>query len=132
MNRRSYLERCQHLSTLDCRIDITVGVVVARGFADLGFEEYQVVPGPKIISLCTGNCKELPAEEKKNFFVVPTVDFIVTKLGKDGWDIEKIVFDEQRVWRMEIQSEDRCLNSFGPTLIETFLEALILTGENEN
>ena len=60
------------------------GDIVARGFADLGFEEFQVLPSSKLLSLTAGTVSALPTEHSNHFFWIPSVDEIVGLLERRG------------------------------------------------
>ncbi len=67
------LKRAQKLFRSGIIFEIVPGVKVAREFADIGFEEFCVLPAQKIVSLFTGAKSELPEDYLDHFFVVPSV-----------------------------------------------------------
>lgn len=73
------LKRAQRLFRSGIIFDIKPGVKVAREFADIGFEEFCVLPGQKIVSLFTGAKSELPPDYQEHFFVVPSVQDLFEK-----------------------------------------------------
>lgn len=79
---------------------------IARGYADLGYEEFYLIPGGKIISLFTGKVAELKAEHIQFFFVIPTVDEMVELLSQKGFDVTGFKYIEGRSWELVLRSVD--------------------------
>jgi hypothetical protein len=71
---------------------------VARGFADLGFEEFQVLPGPRLLSLTAGTASPLPEEHRGHFFWIPSVDEAIELLEKSGAQIGACRREDGRDW----------------------------------
>jgi hypothetical protein len=78
-----------------------VGDVVARGFADLGFEEFQVLPGGKLLSLTAGTSSPLPQDHTHHFFWVPSVDECIELLEQLGATAILCKRVDARQWRVE-------------------------------
>ncbi len=66
------------------------GEKIARGFADLGYEEFVILPQGKLLSLVRGTVSELPQEHRHHFFSVMDVDQLRGLLDGLGWDILEI------------------------------------------
>ena len=79
------------------------GDIVARGFADLGFEEFQVLPSSKLLSLTAGTVSPLPTEHASHFFWIPSVDEITDVLERRGVPCITTKRIEQRDWLVEAQ-----------------------------
>lgn len=94
------------LKSLGVEPRFEVGDVVARGFADLGFEEFQVLPGPSLLSLTAGTMKPLPVEHRQYFFWIPSVDEVVDLLEQRGATIRECVREDSRYWRVVVGSEN--------------------------
>ena len=101
--RNEFLRQCQHLAELGFRPRFEEGMRVARGFADLGFEEFSVVPGEKLVSLFTGSVHDL--SDSENLFVVPSCDDMVHELVRIGYDVTELRFDEARTWSLTVRPE---------------------------
>jgi len=82
------------------------GDIVARGFADLGFEEFQVLPSSKLLSLTAGTVSALPTEHANHFFWIPSVDEIVDLLERRGVPCVSCRRIDQRDWKVEAQFGD--------------------------
>lgn len=80
------------------------GDVVARGFADLGFEEFQVLPGPSLLSLTTGAVTKLPEDHRQHFFWIPSVDEGIELLESCGVVINSISRQDGREWSLVFQN----------------------------
>lgn len=98
LNDRPYLELCQELSQIGIKPKFDVGETVARGFADLGFEEFCILPGPRLLSLLAGTLTPLPTEEKERFFLVPTAEQLINLIDVAGGDIQTLNFLDRRSW----------------------------------
>ena len=100
------LALCQQLKELGYDPDISEGDRVARGFADLGFEEFVVLPGTRILSLFTGQVTSLHGEHRKFFFVIPTFEQVVDELSRAGVVVSGLLFEQRREWRISAAAID--------------------------
>ncbi len=67
------------------------GIRVARGFADVGFEEFVILPNGNLMSLFTGEQRPIKDGEIEHLVVVPDVDMITDQLiahGMNGFHVE--------------------------------------------
>lgn len=74
------------------------GTRVARGFADLGYEEFCVLSNHRLLSLFTGAITPFGEGEAAHLCVVPDADLLVDVLERRGWDIASLDFEERRCW----------------------------------
>lgn len=103
-----------------------VGDVVARGFADLGFEEFQVLPGPRILSLTAGTAKPLPDDHRQHFFWIPSVDESVELLEARGVTIEACTREDHRTWTIKASRQTgTSIEVAARSLHEALLQALV-------
>lgn len=124
---RGVLDRCFELQKYEVVFPLVPGAHVARGFADVGYEEFCLLPNDRLVSLFTGSITELREEERRFFFVVPAVDMVRDELDRRGWDIVRLECPERRGWIIEVYhelSENRC-EARGTSILETVLEALM-------
>lgn len=121
------LERCQRLREAGIPLHVEVGYRVARKFADLGYEEFYILPGRKIISLLTGQVAHFPVEHEQFFFNVLTNEEAVELLSRQGADIESLQYHDQRVWELtaSLQSTGKRIAVSSESLDEAFLDLLI-------
>ena len=134
---RDHFALCNRLRALGLEPRFEVGDVVARGFADLGFEEFQVLPGPRILSLTAGTVKPLPDDHREHFFWIPSVDESIELLEVRGVTLDECVREDGRSWRIRA----RCLSGSqvdvrAQSLHEATLMALVAAyseqrGDNE-
>jgi hypothetical protein len=120
---------CRELRELGLEPRFDVGDVVARGFADLGFEEFQVLPGPRILSLTAGTVKPLPDEHRQYFFWIPSVEELVDLIEARGGVIRECVREDQREWRIALQSSSvsqsfTCARSIHEGFMRVLVEVL--------
>ncbi|MFN4895272.1 MAG: hypothetical protein ACK5GN_04165 [Pseudomonadota bacterium] len=117
---------CNSLRLLGLEPRFEVGDVVARGFADLGFEEFQVLPGPRILSLTAGTVKPLPDDHREHFFWIPSADEVVSLIEQSGATINECFREDCRDWRIVVQiSSGKAFTVSARSIHETLLRALI-------
>jgi hypothetical protein len=117
---------CNRLRLLDLEPRFEVGDVVARGFADLGFEEFQVLPGPRILSLTAGTVKPLPDDHREHFFWIPSVDEAIELLEGRGVTIDLCSREDGRTWKVKISPQSRAsIEVSERSLHEALLRALV-------
>ncbi len=103
---REQFALCNELKVWGLEPRFEAGDVVARGFADLGFEEFQVLPGPRLLSLTAGTASTLPEEHRQHFFWIPSVDETVELLEVRGAHIRACMREEERDWVVTICTQD--------------------------
>lgn len=103
---REQFALCNELRVWGLEPRFEPGDIVARGFADLGFEEFQVLPGPRLLSLTAGTASALPEEHRGHFFWIPSVDEVTELLEVRGARIEHCKRDDGRDWVIEMRVED--------------------------
>jgi hypothetical protein len=103
------------------------GDVIARGFADLGFEEFQVLPSSQMLSLTAGTISRIPEDHKGHFFWIPAVDEGIAWLEARGVVVQQCMRDDARTWVLSLlQSDGEAVEACGESLHETVLRALLL------
>jgi hypothetical protein len=124
---RAVLDRCFELQKIGVAFPRVPGARIGRGFADVGYEEFGLLPSARVVSLLTGAVREFAENEQRFFFVVPTVDEVREEIDRRGWDIVQLESPERRDWFLEARSEGaaQTIAVHAPTLLETFLQALI-------
>jgi hypothetical protein len=101
------------------------GDIVARGFADLGYEEFQVLPGPALLSLTAGTVSRLPEDHQDHFFWIPSVDECVTLLESHGAVLHELQRVNGREWVVGLHHADGSEQSaHGESLHDVMLQAL--------
>ena len=126
---REFLRRCEELHALEFKTVFEAGTRVARGFSDLGFEEFIILPGEKLLSIYTGNLSPLREEERAHFFLVPEIDYMLAQIDRLEFDVDCISTADRRVWSMQLRDAragavQRCSASSVAALI---LEGLIIS-----
>lgn len=96
---------CQELKQWGLEPRFEPGDVVARGFADLGFEEFQVMPGTVLLSLTAGTTTTMPAEHQHHFFWIPSVDEAIDLLEKRGAVCGNCARANGRDWVFQVRVE---------------------------
>ena len=101
---RDQFALCYELKALGLEPRFEPGDLVARGFADLGFEEFQVLPGPRLLSLTAGSVTPLAQDGRAHFFWIPSSDEAVDLIERCGARIGGITRINQREWACELVS----------------------------
>ena len=84
-----FLAKCAALKDAGYKRELEPGVIVARGFADLGYEVFSVLPCDKLLSLFTGKITPLAADERQHLFLVPDADGLVQFIQvRCGYEID--------------------------------------------
>jgi hypothetical protein len=107
-------------------VDLSAGARCGRGFADLGYEEFLILPPRKLLSLFTGQISELNPEHEKFFFAIPSPDQMVAELDRRGIDIVGLTFERQRTWVLTTRKEGGPENVDRATHIEEVLALALI------
>jgi hypothetical protein len=99
-----HFDLCNQLKQSGLAPRFEAGDIVARGFADLGSEEFQVLPGNNLLSLTAGTVKPLPFEHRDYFFWIPSVDEAVDLIEAKGYEINHCSREEMRDWSLVLSS----------------------------
>jgi hypothetical protein len=117
---------CSSLRHLGLEPRFEVGDLVARGFADLGFEEFQVLPGPRILSLTAGTVKPLAEDHQQHFFWIPSVDESIEILEARGVCIQSCLREDSRQWKVSVVTQANAVFDLSArSLHEALLRALV-------
>jgi hypothetical protein len=104
-NDRKYLERLAVLADRGYLREFECGDVVGRGFADVGYEEFVVLPNARLCSLYTGQVVDLPAVDgpqsnaTRYHFLVPTLQQLGDIICRAGFENIKIETELGAFWR---------------------------------
>lgn len=117
---------CSSLRHMGLEPRFEVGDLVARGFADLGFEEFQVLPGPSILSLTAGTLKPLAEDHRQHFFWIPSVDESIELLEARGAIIQSCLREDNRHWKLSVINQvNAVIEITARSLHEALLRALV-------
>ena len=110
---QDFLAQCESLKQNGRVSNFRPGARIARGFADVGYEEFVVLPNGKMMSLFSGAQSELNEEHRGFFFEVPTEAELLAELETRGELIESVKFADQRTWSVKttnLSAESRGLH----------------------
>ena len=93
-----FLKKCEKLSRLGFTPTFELGMTVARGFADLGYEVFSMIGPNKMVSLFTGQVAELLESHRHFFFAVLDIDTMLSEISRLGYDLETLSYVDQRLW----------------------------------
>jgi len=107
--------------------------MIARGFSDLGYEQFIVLHGGKLVSCFTGQISDLKPEEQQHFFQILTCDEMAEKIIGLYWDIERLDYIDNREWSISLKKHgsDEKEAFAKKTLQEVFLAALSMCLKKE-
>ena len=100
---KAFLGRCEKLKELGVFSDISTGTRVARGFADLGYEEFYCLSNKKLVSVFTGHVSDFTPEHQHFFFTVPGVEGLVDAIAKKNFNVDSFTFVDQRTWAVVLR-----------------------------
>jgi hypothetical protein len=123
---REQFQLCNELRQWGLEPRFEPGDVVARGFADLGFEEFQVLPGQRLLSLTAGTTTPLPTDHRGHFFWIPSVDEAVVLLEALGGEISLCSRCDAREWVVECKMHDTLEELRGRSFHDVALKALLV------
>ena len=87
-NSNKYLKLCQELKHQGIEFAVEPGVRLARGYADLGFEEYYL-----------GTVSEYRSEQAGFFFVVPETAELINQALQQNFKPEELKFTDNLNWQ---------------------------------
>ena len=87
-------------------LSLREGMRVGRGFADVGYEEFLVLSGDRLVSLLTGTVSTLDELRREHLFEILTVDRIVSEIHGKGCEVVGIDYLDQRTWRASVKKSD--------------------------
>lgn len=118
----AYLQRCEKLKAAGIHPTAEPGERVARGFADLGYEEFVVLPSGKLLSLFTGEMTKIGAELDEHFFLVPSFERLCQIARELGYDLEPMQYEEQRTFELSAVRDHQRITAKGSVLIEAMID----------
>jgi hypothetical protein len=121
----TFLEKAHELKVRGVEFPLEVGASVARGYADLGTEVFQLIGPKRLVSLFTGKTSELPDEHLHFFFRVPEVEELVDEFARRGVRVLGLSFKDQRRWVLGLEVEGETREFISNSLEETLLDGLL-------
>jgi hypothetical protein len=100
----NFLRRCDELKQILQPEKFEPGSKISRGYADLGYEEFLVLPSQKLLSLYSGKVSEIPEGHSHHFFWVPTAVEFVQAISNQA-DLLGMDFISQRSWRIRFRPQ---------------------------
>jgi len=125
VSSKSFLDKAQELKARGVEFSFEMGTRVARGYADLGTEEFQLIGPFKTVSLFTGKQSEIPEEHLKFFFRVPELEELTDELTRRGAVVLGLAFRDQRRWILTLRLAAEQRDFEHEALEETFVDALL-------
>lgn len=121
------LAKCEELKRCGMQLPIEAGARVGRGFADLGREEFLVLPSQRLLSLFTGQMSELNDTTREHLFVIPDTDRAIEILRDHGYDISQLEFQNQRTWCLQAvhHQSSEVIRAESATVHGVLLESLL-------
>lgn len=130
LHSNSFLKECEKLKEKGFSVDFKPGQQIARGFADLGYELFCLLPNNKTTSLFTGEKADFSEDHKEFFFVVPTKDELIEGIQRKGFEIKLLSYVDQREWKIIVEKDEE--KSFADKDLHFLLvKTLIFCFENE-
>ena len=123
----AYLKACERLRSAGWTPELIPGLRVARGFADLGYEEFLILPNGKLLSIFSGTMSE-SIGDAKHLFVVPDIAILLRLIEEASYRVDQIVNKEDRNWEVFLSAnqpldQQSCFE--GDTIASALIEAAI-------
>ena len=118
---------CNELQAWGLRPTFEVGQIVARGFADIGSEEFLVLPGEKLLSLTAGTVKPLPEDHKEFFYWIPSEDECAKQIDLLGISQISISREHARKWIVTCEVEGETVETSDRVLRMAMVQMLLET-----
>ena len=90
---------------------------MARGFADLGYEEFYLLPQNKLVSIYTGENSQYNPAERDFFFLVPDTKQLIAELNSRECEITSLEHQDNREWVLSVSDQNH--NAFKACLLYT-------------
>lgn len=116
----SALSLCNTLKDLGFPQERFVGKQLGRGFADLGYEQFLLLPAGRLLSLFTGHVTPLDSIDSTHLFAIPSVEQMHVFLHSTGCVFESIHCDESYRWHIQIRYEQENYCGSEKSLWETY------------
>jgi hypothetical protein len=126
---------CERLRDLGFPQVFEAGSHIGRGFADLGYEQFVLLPNQQIMSLFTGHKNNFPEEQRNFFFLIPDINDLVNYLEENGWECEMLECDDGVTWTATVNSEYSSISITAITIWDALIavtqQAIQLMNEDE-
>lgn len=127
IKRREFLEKCHRLSYHGWLKNFQPGSIVARGFADVGFEEFYILHDFRIVSLLSGITKDFEESDRQHFFIVPEISEITKECELKDIKIISLELEKDRNWKVVLEGRTcptvvSCSSTPEDALLDTLLE----------
>jgi hypothetical protein len=121
-----FLAKCDALRQAGFETELEPGVIVGRGFADLGYELFSVLPGDKLLSLFTGKTSVIDSNERERLFLVPDADDLIKFLQKKLGYALNCQTQDGRSWNVSLGQKNFPIEEKSPSLTESLIEVAIM------
>jgi hypothetical protein len=101
------------------------GMLIGRGFADLGYEAFLLLPGKKILSLFTAQVTPFPEEHRHFFFVIPSVDDVMAEMRARFFGVSIVLDETTGSLLVSATKQNQCLEESGKSPAEAILKIFI-------
>jgi hypothetical protein len=118
---------CNELQAWGIRPSFEVGQIVARGFADIGSEEFLVLPGEKLLSLTAGTIKPIPEDHKEFFYWIPSEDECAKQIDLTGVSKIAIGRESTRKWVVTCEVDGEAIETSDKVLRIALIQMLLET-----
>ena len=100
------------------------GEHIARRFADIGYEEFLVLPQERMVSLLSGVVSPLPQGDEDSVFVMPSIERLVGWCGEHGIGIAQVAWCHEREWHVHLVHGTVCCEGRSVDLQWSFVQAV--------
>ena len=123
LNSNEFLASCSKLKECGLVFPVKIGCRLARGFADLGYEEFYLLPANKLLSIYTAKTSEWSVEQEKHFFVVPDVNQLIAVISAQKIKVK--VEYQNAEWVITFANDQQEIKQSGTVLINLLIRAYL-------
>ena len=127
LHTKKSLKLFEQLGRMRPITEYALGSRLGRGFADIGFEEFVLLPDGRVLSLFTGNISALDEVRREHLFEILTADQLIAVIHEKGYEIESLRCQDMRTWAGSVRNLADCSSrSYESASLEELLLSLLL------
>ena len=119
-----FLKECESLQQSGWKPELKAGMRIARGFADLGYEEFYLLPQNKLVSIYTGESSLYNPAERDFFFLVPDTQQLIAELNNRECEIVSLEHEDNREWVLNLNQNGQKFQYKGAMITSVLLQSL--------
>jgi hypothetical protein len=129
---KNILKKCEQLKESGYPCIFEAGLTIARGFADLGYEEFNLLTSSKMVSIYSGQTSLLQEDHQGHFFSVPTCDDLIEFILRRNVTIRALDCREGRDWKIIFDFQQQSFELIAVSLLDLMLDTTLTVLKMQN